>query len=529
MTNKFTRIGTILLLLILLNPPLTYAQTLVGYWHNWQTGNAPYIPLNQVDTRYNYVCIAFAVPGGGTDYKMEFIPDQVSQATLISQIQTLKNQGQKVIISIGGATAPITLSTDAERDTFIVRMNNIINTYGFEGIDIDLEGSSLSLTGGTISNPTTPTITRMIYAIKQLMANYYQTNGKKLILTMAPETAFVQGGMSAFTGIWGAYLPVIHALRDSLDMLNVQLYNSGSMYGIDGNIYVQGTADFIVAMTEAVIKGFNTAGGLFQGLPASKVGVGLPACLNAAGGGFTDTATVRAAVNYLLGKGPKPGNYTLQTAGGYPTLKGMMTWSINWDKVATCGGVYEFATNYQNIFHSNNCTTCPVPNNNSSSNITLTSTKLNWQTNNCAVGYQVKYKVNGTSIWITTNVNSNTGMSTLTGLQPNTKYRWKVRTKCAKNPNVFSNFGPVNMFTTAALKNDVVNASTLKVYPNPASNLLNIETENQITLPIIILNVTGQMVYKTDVTGNKQIDISNFEKGMYFIRINNTTSKFIKQ
>jgi chitinase len=42
---------------------------------------------------------------------------------------------------------------------------------------------------------------------------------------MAPETAFVQGGMSAFTGIWGAYLPVIHALRDSLDMLNVQLYN----------------------------------------------------------------------------------------------------------------------------------------------------------------------------------------------------------------------------------------------------------------------------------------------------------------
>jgi chitinase len=78
----------------------------------------------------------------------------------------------------------------------------------------------------------------------------------------------------------------------------------------------------------------------------------LPACLNAAGGGFTDTATVRAAVNYLLGKGPKPGNYTLQTAGGYPTLKGMMTWSINWDKVATCGGVYEFATNYQNIFHS---------------------------------------------------------------------------------------------------------------------------------------------------------------------------------
>lgn len=28
----------------------------------------------------------------------------------------------------------------------------------------------------------------------------------------------------------------------------------------------------------------------------------------------------------------------------------MMTWSINWDAVASCGGVYEFAQNYQEIF-----------------------------------------------------------------------------------------------------------------------------------------------------------------------------------
>lgn len=87
---------------------------------------------------------------------------------------------------------------------------------------------------------------------------------------MAPETAFVQGGMSSYGSIWGAYLPVIHALRDSLSLLHVQLYNSGSMYGIDGAIYTQGTADFMVAMTEAVIQGFNTAGGAFAGLPPEK-------------------------------------------------------------------------------------------------------------------------------------------------------------------------------------------------------------------------------------------------------------------
>lgn len=323
---------------------------LIGYWQNWYSASAPYIQLNQVDSRYNIVDIAFAIPQAGTDYNMEFIPYQVSPAVLVSQIQTLQAQGKKVIISVGGATAPVSLDNITERDTFITSMNNIITSFGFDGIDIDLEGSSVSVSGGTISNPTDAKIINLIYAIKQLMADYYAANNKRLILTMAPETAFVQGGMSAYGGIWGAYLPVIHALRDSIEILNVQLYNSGSMYGIDGGIYTQGTADFIIAMTEAVIQGFNTGGGMFAGLSANKVAVGLPACPSAAGGGFTDTATVRAAMNYLLGSGPQPGTYTLVQAGGYSALRGMMTWSINWDAVSSCASVYEYAENFENIF-----------------------------------------------------------------------------------------------------------------------------------------------------------------------------------
>ena len=323
---------------------------LIGYFHNWQDFNAPYVQLDQVDSRYNMIDIAFAVPHTGTDYKMEFVPDQVSQATFISQIQTLHGQGRKVIISMGGATSPISLDNISERDTFITTMTNIINTYGFDGIDIDFEGSSLSVNGGTISTPADQPIINLVYAVKQIMANYFILNNHRLILTMAPETAFLQGGQSAYGGIWGAYLPVIDALRDSLEILHVQLYNSGSMFGIDGNIYTQGTADFIVAMCEAVIQGFNTTGGIFAGLPASKIAVGLPACSMAAGGGFTDADTVKAAMDYLRGNGPQPGTYTLVNAGGYPAFRGMMTWSINWDAVSACGNAYEYAQNFQNIF-----------------------------------------------------------------------------------------------------------------------------------------------------------------------------------
>lgn len=323
---------------------------LIGYFQNWHEARLPYIQLDAIDSRYNIVNVSFAIPKPGSDYDMQFIPDRVSPATFISQIKTLQTDGKKVFISIGGATAPVSLDNTTERDVFINSVNNIINTYGFDGIDIDLEGSSLSVTGGTITAPEDEPMINLIYAIRQIMSDYHTKNNRSLFLTMAPETAFVQGGQSRYEGIWGAYLPVIEALRDSIDILHVQLYNSGSMYGIDRKIYQQGTADFIVAMCEAVIQGFNTAGGKFTGLPANKIAVALPACSQAAGGGFTEPETVRSAINYLMGKGPKPGNYTLRKSGGYPDLRAMMTWSINWDASSACGGIYEFAGNFEEIF-----------------------------------------------------------------------------------------------------------------------------------------------------------------------------------
>jgi chitinase len=324
---------------------------LIGYWHNWNDANAPYIQLDDVDNRYNVIEIAFAVPTSPSDMNMIFSPDGVSQSELITKIQELQSQEKKVLLSIGGATTSIDLTTEENKDAFVSSLTAIINTYGFDGIDIDIEnGNSILISGGTIEAPGNIAQVNLIDAIKQIMENYQITNSKKLLLTMAPETAYVQGGQSAFGSIWGGYLPIINQLRDSIDVLQVQLYNSGTMYGVDGSIYEQGNADFIVAMTEAVIQGFNTTGGMFEGLPASKVAIGLPACSNAAGGGFVDSATVKSAIDYLLGNGPQPGTYVLSNSNGYPTLKGMMTWSINWDALSNCETAYQFANNYQDIF-----------------------------------------------------------------------------------------------------------------------------------------------------------------------------------
>lgn len=329
------------------------AQVLVGYWENWPGNN--YVSLDQVDSRYSVVNIAFAVPVSGTDYDMTFSPCCDTPVAFKSKIQTLQNAGHKVNISIGGAATPIILDTPAERDAFVASMNTIINTYEVDGIDIDLETSLTVSSNSTIANPTDPNIVYFIEAIQQLAADYQSTYGKKMFIGAAPETAFVQGGMALFDGEWGSYLPVLDALRNDIDILHVQLYNSGSMYGLDGGIYYSGTADFIVSQVENVIQGFdvnNPAQEFFTGFPESKIAVGLPACPDASvnGNGFTPTDVVEDAIDYLMGNGPQPGSYTLQ-AGPYPNLGGMMTWSLNYDTYDNCNDTpLEFATNYECIF-----------------------------------------------------------------------------------------------------------------------------------------------------------------------------------
>lgn len=356
--------NNLLFLVFCLNTSLCFAQlpnpALVGYWQNWNSPNVPYIELDEIDITYNVINLSFAVPQSGTTYDMKFTPYNMSSTQLISKIQTLQSRGVIVNISVGGGGTLVALNNSSERDIFITSMLNIINTYGFDGMDIDLESGSISVTQGTtISNPVDNRIINIIDATKTIMETYHQQKSKKLILTFAPETAFVQGGQSNYDNIWGGYLPIIHALRDSIDLLHVQLYNSGSMYGIDGNVYTQGTADFIVAMGEAVIQGFSTLGGYFPGLTPEQIAIGLPACSNAAGGGFADTTTVKEAMDYLLGKGIQPGIYTLYTPSGYPSLGGMMTWSTNWDDLSTCDGQNSFANNFKRIYSLFPVTTTP--------------------------------------------------------------------------------------------------------------------------------------------------------------------------
>ncbi|MFI6150116.1 chitinase [Streptomyces sp. NPDC051109] len=339
------------------NPGLP-AHALVGYLHASFANGSGYVRMADVPASWDVINLAFGEPTSVTSGDIRFslcpvseCPGVESAAEFKAAVKAKQAAGKKVLISIGGQNGQVQLATTAARDTFVSSVSKIIDEYGLNGLDIDFEGHSLSLAAGDTDfrAPTTPVIVNLIAAVKTLKAKY----GPDFVLTMAPETFFVQLGYQYYgSGPWGgqdpragAYLPVIHALRDDLTLLHVQDYNSGSIMGLDNQYHSMGGADFHIAMTDMLLTGFPVAGDtarVFPPLRPDQVAIGLPATTNA-GNGHTPPAEVDKALDCLTKKADCG---TYRTHGTWPALRGLMTWSINWDRF----GAWEFSKNFDAYF-----------------------------------------------------------------------------------------------------------------------------------------------------------------------------------
>jgi chitinase len=346
-------------------------KVLVGYWHNWNLASAPYIRLKDVDSRYNVIEVAFA--STGSDYAtISFTPDShTTEAEFKSDIATLQSQGRKVLLSIGGETGTLLLNSAAAKQNFITTMKAVLDNYNFDGFDLDIEGgTSLQLDNGdkNFAAPTTAKVVNLIAACKEIIT-YRTAQGKNCLLTMAPETYYVQTAYGAtYSPLVGAYLPIIYGLKDQLSWIQPQLYNTGSVQGLDNKNYSSSTADFIVSMTEMLMTGFPVAGTsqTFPALRQDQVAFGLPAAPGAAGSGYTAPAEVLKALNYLVKGQSYGGSYTLRNSAGYTNLRGIMTWSVNWDAVNS----KQFAASYYPFFFGNT-------GGNQSPNVSITSPAAN--------------------------------------------------------------------------------------------------------------------------------------------------------
>jgi chitinase len=317
-------------------------HALIGYLHASFANGSGYVRMADVPPAWDIIDLAFGEPTSVASGDIRFTrcpasecPNVESEADFTAAVRAKQAQGKKVLISIGGQNGQVQLTTTAARDRFVSSVAAIIDRYGLDGLDVDFEGHSLFLNAGDADfrNPTSPVVVNLIAALRSLKARY----GSRFVLTMAPETFFVQvgyqfyGGTSSGDNRTGSYLPVIHALRNDLTVLHVQDYNSGPVTGLDNQFHFIGGADFHIAMTDMLLAGFPVAntGQVFPPLRPDQVGIGLPAATSA-GNGFTAPDQVHAALNCLV-RGQSCGGYALR-GGPAAALRGLMTWSINWDR-----------------------------------------------------------------------------------------------------------------------------------------------------------------------------------------------------
>ncbi|WP_149183885.1 glycoside hydrolase family 18 protein [Streptomyces sp. TRM49041] len=279
--------------------PSVPKHAVTGYWQNFDNG-ATVQKLRDVQAQYDIIAVSFAdstaTPGEIT-FDLDPAVGYASVAGFKADIAAKKSAGKSVILSVGGEKGNVTIDSDASATAFANSAYALMREYGFSGIDIDLEHGIDS--------------TYLTKALRQLSAQA----GPEMVLTMAPQTIDMQN-----TGT--EYFKTALAVKDILTVVNMQYYNSGSMLGCDGKVYAQGSVDFLTALACIQLEG---------GLDPSQVGLGVPASPRGAGSGYVDPSVVKNALDCLT-RGTGCGSF--KPSRTWPSLRGAMTWSTNWDAMA---------------------------------------------------------------------------------------------------------------------------------------------------------------------------------------------------
>jgi len=277
---------------------------LTGYWQNFNNGAAVQ-RLRDVSSDYDLIAVAFADTDPSGPGRVVFNVDSglssalggYTNADMKADIAALHSRGKKVVISVGGQNGTVSVGDSTAANNFANSIYSLMQQYGFDGVDIDLENGI---------NPD---------AMSAALHTLRNKTGAGLIITMAPETIFMLNPQST-------YLNLALKIKDILTVVHTQYYNSGSMNGCDGNVYSQGTVDFITALACTAIQ---------AGLRPDQVAIGLPASSSAAGSGYVDPSVVNKALD-CLARGTNCGRFKPSTP--WPGIRGAMTWSVNWDKSA---------------------------------------------------------------------------------------------------------------------------------------------------------------------------------------------------
>ena len=167
----------------------------------------------------------------------------------------------------------------------------------------------------------------------------------------------------------------------------------------------------------------------------------------------------------------------------------------------------------------------------------LNRMRVRWDANPAEIKAKIRYRVQGTTEWITQNSADGNNFLWVNSLPSGATIQYKVRSNCSGNDwSAYSS--PLQSVTLGSTRmSQVISETTLS--PNPAKDVLNLSFNNidasEVTITIsdnlgkevLSMNNTYQ-----EGTQRETLDISRLAKGYYFVSVRNgdkvETVKFIK-
>ena len=162
---------------------------------------------------------------------------------------------------------------------------------------------------------------------------------------------------------------------------------------------------------------------------------------------------------------------------------------------------------------------CTVPTDQSATEISSSTAKLNWTPGTTTNSQRLRYQVLNSNQPHVVGLSAGIGTFTLTNLLPSTTYSWRVKGDC---------WSTTQKFTTAAQKYySTADLSNMSVYPNPATDHLFVTLNagaNNHDAVVQIVNSMGQIVSTQNVVLNDGSDVEiSFDKGIangfYIVRV----------
>lgn len=147
------------------------------------------------------------------------------------------------------------------------------------------------------------------------------------------------------------------------------------------------------------------------------------------------------------------------------------------------------------------------------------SLQIDWDDVTGVEGYELQYSLDSTFYSSVTTVQTIGSDTIIKGLDSDTKYFWRVRTKGGEYKSIYKKNWSFTTHTISGIDEQRLN-SNYSIYPNPAKDYISIiEPENSSVITHFIISDISGKVIKQGRFDSQMIKLTDINKGLYQLQL----------